>query len=87
MLAPAADRAEGRAWLAGADSRRATTLLRRSAQGFRGLSARYEEARSLMLLASAALDHPEAGRAQDAALAIFSQIGAQPAAQTRRQPV
>jgi hypothetical protein len=86
LLAPAVDRAEGLARLARGDSRRATALLRRSARGFKHLKAPYEEARSLEALARALPQH-EAVRARDSALAIFKQLGAEPAALALRQLV
>jgi class 3 adenylate cyclase len=66
-----ADRLEGRAAAAGGDDERASELLRRSAEGFAGLSAPWEEAWSRLLLAELTRE-PEEARA---ALATFEPLG------------
>ena len=65
-----ADRLEGRAAAVGGEDERAAVLLRRSAEGFAGLGAAWEEAWSRLLLAEVAHDPAEAA----AALAVFERL-------------
>ena len=72
-----ADRLEGQAAADGGDIGRATSLLRRSADGFAALEARWEEAWSRLLLAEL-LVAGERGRAEAelvASLAVFERLG------------
>ena len=66
-----ADRLEGRAAAAGGDLERAEALLRRSAEGFAGLGAPWEEAWSRLLLAEAL----DSGDEAEAALPVFERLG------------
>ena len=71
-----AERLEGRAAAAAGDGERAALLLRRSADGFAGLGARWEEAWSRLLLAEVLVD-ADARRAErelTAALQVFEQL-------------
>jgi hypothetical protein len=72
-----AHRLEGRAAAAAGDAQRAATLLRRSAEGFAALQARWEEAWSRLLLAEALaeIQPRDAGRELEAALAVFTRLG------------
>jgi len=72
-----ADRLEGRAAAAGADPARAAELLGRSAAGFAELGARWEEARSRLLLAEAVggSDPARAETELAAALPVFERLG------------
>ena len=76
-LPPAADRLEGRAAAAAGDLTGAATLLERSADGFAALEARWEEARSRLLLAEAIIgtDRERAERELRAALDVFERLG------------
>jgi hypothetical protein len=66
-----ADRLEGRVATVGGEDKQAAMLLRRSADGFAGLGAIWEEAWSRLLLAEVAHDPAEAA----AALAVFERLG------------
>jgi len=72
-----ADRLEGRAAAARGDAAGAAELLGRSADGFAGLGARWEDAWSRLLLAEAlgADDRPRAERELGAALPVFEELG------------
>jgi class 3 adenylate cyclase len=74
-----ADRLEGRAAAAARDEERAATLLRRSADGFAALGARWEEAWSRLLLAEVSLlgglQRQSVERELAAALSVFEQLG------------
>jgi hypothetical protein len=72
-----ADRLEGRAAAAGGDATKGAELLRRSADGFAALEARWEEAWSRLLLAEALAgpDREAAERELRAALPVFEQLG------------
>jgi class 3 adenylate cyclase/DNA-binding SARP family transcriptional activator len=71
------DRLEGRTAAALGDPERARLLLRRSAEGFAALAARWEEAWSRLLLAEAiaAVDGREAERELASALPVFERLG------------
>jgi hypothetical protein len=72
-----ADRLEGRAAAASGDVARAAELLRRSADGFAALEARWEEAWSRLLLGETLLRTDSSGAEQElrAALPVFEQLG------------
>ncbi|MGH3102667.1 MAG: LuxR family transcriptional regulator, partial [Gaiellaceae bacterium] len=72
-----ADRLEGRAAAAAGDVERATELLRRSAEGFAALGARWEEAWSRLLVAEVIVggEARQAERELAAALPVFEQLG------------
>ena len=72
-----ADRLEGRAAAAAGDVERAAPLLRRSAEGFAALGARWEEAWSRLLLAEvlAGGGRQDAARELADALPVFEQLG------------
>jgi class 3 adenylate cyclase/tetratricopeptide (TPR) repeat protein len=71
-----ADRLEGRAAAIAGDAERAAALLRRSAEGFASLGARWEEAWSRLLLAEALMPHdaPGAKRELAASLEVFEEL-------------
>jgi class 3 adenylate cyclase len=77
-LPPHADRLEGRAAAAAGDVSAAVESLRRSADGFASVAARWDEARSRLLLADAVagVDPARAERELAAALAVFERLGA-----------
>jgi len=72
-----ADRLEGRAAAAAGDTARAGELMRRSAEGFSALGARWEEAWSRLLVAEVlgGSEAPQAERELAAALPVFEQLG------------
>jgi hypothetical protein len=72
-----ADRLEGRTAAARGETASAAALLRRAADGFAGLEARWEEARSRLLLgeALAGEDARAAERELAAALPVFEELG------------
>jgi len=72
-----ADRLEGLAAGAGGDTAGAAELLRRSADGFAGLGAAWEEAWSRLLLAETfgSVEPDAAGRELAAALGVFERLG------------
>jgi hypothetical protein len=72
-----ADRLEGRAAAAAGETERAAALLRRSAEGFAGLGARWEEAWSRLLLGEVLVggERQPAGRELAGALLVFQQLG------------
>jgi class 3 adenylate cyclase len=82
-----ADRLEGQAAAAGRDAERAAELLRRSADGFAALEARWEEAWSRLLLAEVlvAIEPRDAGRELEAALAVFTRLGSVREAERARE--
>jgi class 3 adenylate cyclase len=81
-----ADRLEGRAAAAAGDSERGAALLRRSAEGFAALEARWEEAWSRLLLAETIMgsDGPHAGTELRTALAVFEELGSMREAERAR---
>ena len=73
-----ADRLEARLASVEGDGKRAASLLRRSAEGFRAVGASWEEAWSRLLLAEALIeltDEPAALGERDAARAVFERLG------------
>jgi len=84
-----ADRLEGRAAAAAGDAARAAELLRRSADTFHELEARWEEAWSRLLLgeALAVEDRVAAGRERSAALDVFQELGSVREAERARTPL
>jgi tetratricopeptide (TPR) repeat protein len=82
LLEPLADRAAGLVALAEGDPEGAAWRLQRAARGFRRLEVPFEEARSLVALTEALPTGGAAPRAR--ALAIYDQLGAEPAARAVR---